>query len=211
MPPNTSATGGPLLPGPGRFHFDFVSQTDPRYWTDSTPIDGVPLEDFYVSFIRGLTNLPNGLVRPWIQPEPSPLPPWGTNWISIGITVSDLFRGWAYHSVEPPPAPANWIDPPSQGTYLIQHEHFDLLCATYGPNADFYDGLIRDGFMVGQNNELLLLTAQGLVRVGPGRLVPELIQQRWWRRVDRVITINREIRRLYPVLEVLESRGIVVV
>jgi len=211
MPPNTSATGGPLLPGPGRYAYDFVTATDPRFWTDTTPIDGIPLEDFYTSFIRGVTNLPNGLVRPWIQPEPSPLPPYQTDWISIAITTHDLDRGFAYETVEPPPAPANWVDPSTNGVFTIQHEIFSLLCATYGQNADYYDGLIRDGFSVGQNRDLLLLTAQGLIEVGPGRMVPELIQQRWWRRVDRVIRIHREIRRLYPVLEVLESRGVVVV
>jgi hypothetical protein len=210
MPPNTSATGGLLLPGPGVYSYDFSLISDPAYWSESNPTDGQPLEDLLQQIVRGMTGLPGDLVRPLWQPEPPPIPSYETDWIALGVVSADLDPGFPFEWIEPPPSPVPvGADGELLGTFMIQHEIFELKCVFYGPHSDWFDALVRDAFSVGQNRELLFLAGMGLVSVGTGVLVPEYIQSRWWRRIDRSIRIHREIRRLYPILELVAAQGVI--
>jgi hypothetical protein len=124
--------------------------------------------------------------------------------MNVGVMSSTLDPGWAWEFYNPPLAqePRDAAGNPT-GLMTERHETFELFCVSYGPHADWFDGLIRDGFGVSQNQALLLLTGMALVRVGDSTLAPEYIRQRWVRRVDRRVTIHRAIRRLYPILNVL--------
>jgi hypothetical protein len=208
MPVNTSSTGGALLPGPGVFTYDFILTTDPIYWINSIPPDGQSLDDFLQQLISGITKLPPQLVRPRWQPEPPPLPSYGADWMAIGVMNTSLDPGWpwVWFDTNPASAPVD-TDGNPLGAFMIQHEAIELQCSAYGPNADWYDGLIRDGFSIGQNQEVLFLAGMGLIGVGGRRFLPEFIQNRTWRRVERTIRIHREIRRLYPILSILEAPG----
>src|SRR5215472_16128380 len=184
MPVHTSATGGSLLPGPGVYTYSFLLTTDPQYWTNANPTDGQPLDDFLQQLVVAITQLSPHLVRPRWQPEQPALPSYGTNWMAVGVMDTGLDPGWPWLWFDPNSgtAPVDSVGNPL-GAFAQQHETIELLCSAYGTNADHYDGLIRDGFAVGQNQEVLLLSGMGLVSVGRRRFVPELIQMRTWRRV----------------------------
>lgn len=145
------------------------------------------------NIIAGITQLPPNMVRPRWQREPPNIPDRDVDWCAIGITGSDPEDGWAYL----------YHDPSGDGRdTVMQHESFDVLCSFYGPNAEAYSGLLRDGFQVPQNREVLQLNAMGLVRVSGNTRAPALLKNEWLERTDRTVTIHRQIRRQYPVLNI---------
>jgi hypothetical protein len=212
MPTNDSSTGGTLAPGPGIYTYSYLLATDPAYWANSTPADGQPLDDFLASYIGAITQLPSHLIRPLYQDDPPELPPHGTNWMSVGVMDSTPDPGWPWEFYSSPPAvvPVDALGNPL-GLFTERHETFNLLCASYGPQADWFDGLIRDGIMISQNQEVLMLAGMAIVRISGRTLVPEYIRQRWVRRIDRRITFHRALRRLYPILNVLTGTGEIMV
>jgi len=92
---------------------------------------------------------------------------------------------------------------------MQQHESFDLVTSCYGPHAEWYSGLIRDGFAIGQNRDLMLLAGMGLITMGRSVNVSEFINMRELMRIDRVVRIHRSIRRAYPILTLLSAKGVV--
>jgi hypothetical protein len=191
-----SSSKGSLLPGPGIFGYTFVLASDPNYWATSLPQDGQPLEDFLQQLVAGVTNLPGERVFPRWQEEPAPKPPASEPWVAVGVTTSRLAPGWPFVGYR-------------RGENIVtiqQHETLTLLTSCYGPRAEWYSGLIRDGFYVGQNQEVLMLAGMGLIEVGAAPLVPEFINQQWVRRVDRPVILNRVILRSYPILSLLGGR-----
>lgn len=197
--PNSSVRGE-ILPGPGIFRFSFTLASAQNYWNHAAPTDGQGLDDFFQQLVAGITNLPSQNVRPRWQDEPDPLPAWGTDWAAVGVTSADLDAGYAWEGdVNNPGTVA------SSNILMEQHEIMTLLVSCYGPHADWYDGLLRDGFAVDQNREVLTLAAMGLIEVGGQTVVPELVNQRWLRRIDRQFRIHRQIRRAYPVLSILQA------
>jgi hypothetical protein len=186
---------GTLLPGPGIFRFTFVLGSDPTYFLTSQPLDGQPLEDFLQQLVAAVTNLPPNMVRPRWQEEPPTLPAHNVDWCATGMTSSELDNGWPYVN----------FDQVDGQAYMQQHETVELLTSCYGPHAEWFSGLIRDGFMIGQNREVLYLASMGLIGVGRAVVAPELINKRWLRRVDRIVRIHRLIRRAYPILSLLSA------
>jgi hypothetical protein len=75
----------------------------------------------------------------------------------------------------------------------------EILTSFYGPDADTYASLLRDGIQVPQNLEILLLNAMGLIETGDLKTVPELVKERWLRRVDLSVKIRRQIIRQYAI------------
>lgn len=152
------------------------------------------LDDFFQQLVVGITGLSAQLVRPLWQAEPVNLPDFGTNWAAVGQVESELVRGWSYrqHQSE------------NSGSDLMETwEYVTFLVAFYGPNAERYDGLLRDGLFLPQNQELLRQNNLGLVEWLRRAVVPVLIKERWWRRVDRHIRIFRSIVREYPIRNIL--------
>ncbi len=194
-----SSQRGPILPGPGVFRFTYQLASDPAYWSGSVPQDGQPLENFLQQLVAGITNLPPNLVRPRWQEEPPPIPPHNVDWAAVGVNSADLDNGWPYVNYEPEDG----------NVYMQQHESFDMLASCYGPHAEWYSGLIRDGFQIGQNRELMFLAGMGLITVGRGANVSEYINRRWLMRFDRVVRIHRSIRRSYPILTLVAAPGVV--
>lgn len=96
--------------------------------------------------------------------------------------------------------------PTGNGADTIQrHEEFDLLCSFYGPAADDAASLLREGLSVAQNREPLFLADMGLVSASDTITAPALINDRWQYRIDMTVTIRRQIRRTYPVLNILTA------
>lgn len=182
--PNTSATGGYLVP-------DNVVPA---------PLEDDVLDNFLHDVIVGITALDPTLVRPRWQPEVPDLPARNVNWCAFGINnrTADTFD-YSVHQGAIPDA---------SGSDLLQrHEQLYLLCSFYGPNCQAFGAQLRDGLGVAQNREQLYLAGMGLVSVGDLTKAPELIKNVWLQRADLPLIIRREIRREYPVLNLVSAQA----
>lgn len=199
----SSAQRGFVPPGPGLYRFSFDTQglgLDQGYWDGPRPKEDQTLDDFLQQLVAGITQLPPSLVFPRWQDagfgeEPN-IPDAGIDWAGVGVVEEESDPGWAYYAHEG----AN-----DGRDDLSQHETVTLLCSFYGPNAGWYAGLLRDGIQIPQNREVLQLNGMGLVRAPHRTIIPEYIKGRWLRRVDYRVYIHREIRRQYPILNLLQA------
>lgn len=177
---NDSSTGGPLTPA-----------------ASPAPLQDAALQDFLQAWIVGITGLSGDLVRPRWQPEPPNLPDATVTWVAFGITrrTADTFAAELHYST---PTPYNQIR---------RHEILHLLASFYGPNADEYASILREGMQVAQNLELLGANSMGLVSSEDTVAVPELVKQQWLYRVDLAFSIRRQIVRDYSVLDLASASG----
>jgi hypothetical protein len=170
---------------------------------DSSP---APLEDdafdaVLQNIVVGITGLGSNLVFPRWQPEPSIHPPFGTDWAAIGVisTQSD----WQPSVIH---VDSNSTHP--DGFDVFQRMEVDtLLCSFYGPNAGKNAAFLRDGLFIDQNVAELRKNSIGLVEIRDLATVPELFRNRWLNRIDMEVVLRREIRRNYPVLNLLQAHG----
>jgi hypothetical protein len=173
-----SSTGGYLAPNPP---------------PDPTPLEDQALDEFLQQVVSLIVGLPGQMVRPRWQAEPPAQPAYNIDWAAIGITEfdPDTFVGIIHH-------------PDGNGFNELQHqERMSLLCSFYGPNAGGNAKLLRDGLAISQNREVLFLSGMSLIEVGRPLAAPAFQNQRWTRKIDMTVTINRQIRRYYPILNVL--------
>lgn len=190
MPPNTSASGGYLLPD---------AQPEPLY--------GKALNDFFQGLVKGITGMAGDLVRPSPQGEPPNIPEAATAWAAIQTTVvpSDTF-------------PAVIHLPNANGgagvDQLQRHEQINILASFYdlGTNgeADRLCSLLRDGLSIAQNREPLLAQHMGLNSVKDKTVVPSLLKMRWLYRVDLPFIVSRAVTRNYRVENVQSANGQIV-
>lgn len=178
--PNDSSTGGYLTPA-----------------ASPAPIEGQALNRFLQQVFVGITGLSGTLVRPRWQAEPPAIPAFGTDWMAFGIMRRK------------PDAFASTIeDPTGNGSNSVyRQEILEILCTFYGPDADSYASILREGLFVAQNREVLILNNFGLVEVGEAVPVPELVKERWTYRTDMYVRLRRSIEYTYPVLNILSAEG----
>lgn len=172
--PNTSATGGALLPS-----------------ATPAPLLDEALVNFLQEWVVALTGLASTKVFPRWQPEPPNLPGQSENWAALGIQSREAdFNAVELH--------VNDIN----GGYdqIRRHEELDCLISFYGPQADKYSHLFREGMQVAQNREVLSVNNMGLIGSGSLRTVPEMVKERWLYRVDLPFQLRRQIVRNYTVL-----------
>lgn len=179
----TSATGGYLVPA-----------------ASPAPLEDDAFTDFLQAIVVGLTGLQGANVRPRWQPQVPNLPPDGDDWAAIGIqnTTPDTY------AVEIHDATGSGRDE------LQRHEIVEILISFYGPHANRYCGMLRDGLQIAQNREVLFRNGMGLVDTGPPTPAPSLVKDRWLYRVDMMWTIKRAVQRFYPVLNVLSAQGAII-
>ena len=177
-----SSTGGALLPS-----------------GTLAPLEGQGLNRFLNGWIAGVSGLPGAFVRPGWQPFPADPP-----------TVSGATVWAAYHIAwrHKLGFPRKVHDSTGDGQDLLQQqEQMGVLVSFYdqGTNglADTYASVFRDGVFVDQNNELLFLNGFGLIDAGDLVPVPTLEKNRWYMRIDCMVTLQRIIQRNYPVLNLL--------
>jgi hypothetical protein len=178
--PNTSASGGYLVPA-----------------TTPAPLEGNALVDFLQAWVVGVTGLSGANVRPLWQPEPPNIPSETTDWLAFGIVrrTPDDYVAEIHH------ATGNGYDE------LRRHEILHLRASFYGPNADNYASILRDGMQVSQNHEVLSANSMGFVESGEPVTVPELLKEKWLYRVDLPFSIKRQIVRQYGVENILTANG----
>lgn len=178
---NTSATGGYLAP-------------------TSAELEDDPFLDFFHDVIQGITGIAGDLIRPRWQPSPPTIPPRNANWIAFGITsrVPDQ-AGYEAH------------DGTGDGqTTLVRYEDCEMMFSFYGPGAEGFLTRFREGLLIGQNRDVLAAAQVGIKRFGASVPVPQLIKEQWLYRSDLPITLRRQMRRVYPILNIIEGVGVVI-
>lgn len=176
--PNTSATGGPLLP----------VGTQPPY--------GDPLTDILVDLVSGVTGLTTDLVRPRWQPRPPVSPDQSVTWCGVG--VMSVESDWSAHIRH---------DPTGQGEDVLRrHETARLMATFYGPQSQASAALLRDGLFVPQNREPLYFVGASVVDIGDLVTTSEDAGGRWLPRVDVDFRIRRVVERRYSVLNLLSAQ-----
>jgi hypothetical protein len=178
----------------------FAGYFGPKGTPAPQPLEDDAFDDFLHDVIAGVTGLDNKLVRPGWQKEPPNQPDIDTDW--VGFRVTNQVADWM---------PAVVHDDAGDGQDLYQrHVTTTVLCVFYGPSAGSYAALLRDGLGVWQNQAALRAASIALVELGDFTSAPELFRQQWLNRVDTNMVLRREIRRNYPVLNLLRATGTVV-
>lgn len=172
--PNTSSSGGVLLPAP------------------PNPPDDTALDAIFQSLVTNVTGLPSDMVRPRWQPTTPKQPEPSINWCAIGII-----------SAAPDDGPWISYDPAHNVGPLFRHEQLEVLSSFYGPNSKTFAALLRDGLSVPQNCEVLLASLIRFVSSDVIRAAPEFINQQWVKRQDMMLTFRRKIERTYLINSLL--------
>jgi hypothetical protein len=176
--PNTSATGGPLVP------------------TGAQPPYGKDLSQILQNWLVPLIGLPGSHVVVYDQPEPPHIPDAGDAWAAVRVTISQADKF-------PAVIHATGATPVDQ---LQRHERIELLASFYDLGltglAQAYMATCRDGTAIGQNRDPLRANGMGLVSVGQPVALPALLKGRWNYRVDLPIMLSRQVARTYSILDV---------
>ena len=184
--PNTSASGGVLLPS-----------------TAPSPLEGEALLVFLQNWIAPLSGLAGEMVRPRWQPEPANIPAAGDAWMAFGLVPDRTADTFPYLSES------------SDGlsTRLQRQEEMPVLCSFYDLGstglADSLASLLRDNLAIPQNWEPLLDGGFALAYVGEMRPAPTLRATRWLYRMDFSFVLRRQIDRVYSVESLLSAHGTV--
>lgn len=155
------------------------------------------LDDILHDIIVGITQLPNEMVRPRVQPEPPNIPSFTENWCAFGVMAipSDTF---AYEK----------HDPAVQGSSEVQRdEQLNVLLSFYGANALQYALRWKSGLSIGQNRDGLRAAGMDLIEVQDAILVPALIKEKWVRRADIRTFIRRRTAIGFNILNLESANG----
>lgn len=183
--PNTSATGGYLVPD---------SAIAP-------PLEDDALDTFLHDFFQGVSGFADGsLVRPRWQPDTPNLPDRSVDWFAFGVTKrpGDPFPALMH---------VDTLNGGQGADVLTRNELLDVLLSFYGPNCQGVGSLVRDGLQVAQNMEVLYLAGMAMVEAKDLTKNPEIVKNQWLPRVDLPLIIRREVRREYPVLNLLSAQA----
>lgn len=160
------------------------------------------LTQFIQTVLVGISGFSGTLVRPKWQAEPPKNPPSiDTNWLAFGIdiaTPNDNSFVWT-------------ADGDTVGTSIQsqRHEALEVGLSIYGPDALENYGILRDGFQIPQNLQALTSAKMGFVEILPARKIPDLVNGRYYNRVETSIMLRRAVVRTYAVPSLLSAEGII--
>lgn len=164
--------------------------------TSTVPIPGkLSFNQFIQTVLVGISGLSGFMVRPDWQAEPPKHPDILTNWIAFGLNSAA-------------PDANLWIGVDEDDvTNTQRNQTLEVALSIYGP--DFYEtyGLLQDGFQIPNNLEGLRSANIGFVEITPAIVAPDLINERWVKRITTSIILRRGIQRVYPILTLLSANG----
>lgn len=164
--------------------------------TTPTVLEDDLLDDFIQAWVVLLTGLPGQKVRPRWQPEPGNIPNHGEDWCGVGIVKQEA----------DPFAAVTQKD--AVTTELRQHEFMECNASFYGPNSGKYSTIFRDGAQLSVNRESLAAGGIEFIGIAALQVVPELVKERWLRRIDVIFILKRQVVREYGVPSILTANGI---
>ncbi|MBI6548592.1 phage neck terminator protein [Xenorhabdus lircayensis] len=160
---------------------------------DTEPVYDEVVERLCSQWLRGVSGLPNGMVRPRWTPVLAAQPPADTDWCGFGITEIPA---------DDNPAFANQTD---QSDELWRHEDFECSASFYGPHSQGYASRFRDGLSVSQNNAEFNQLGLSVVKHSRITSFPELINNQWVRRYDITVTLRRKVVRRYSIKSLTDA------
>lgn len=162
------------------------------------PLEGQPLLDFLQGWLVGVSGYPGENVRPRWQTEPANLPLATVDWMSFGI-MSRVADSFPYESE----------DPSGTFTNYIRHEELRILLSFYGPNADSFAAIVRDGIFLPWNNEYLFPQSMNVHGVDDLVNVSEIVKFQWYKHFDLPIALRRKLVYNYAIESLLSVTGTV--
>ncbi|OKP02609.1 phage neck terminator protein [Xenorhabdus eapokensis] len=160
---------------------------------DNEPVYDEELDRRLSQWLRGISGLPNGMVRPRWTPVPIAQPPANADWCGFGIVELPADDNPAY---------ASQTDEHGE---LWRHEEFECSASFYGPRSQWYASRFRDGVSLSQNNAELNQLGLSVVKHSRITSFPELINNQWVRRYDITVTLRRKSVRRYGVKSLLDA------
>lgn len=157
---------------------------------------GLTLDQFIQQAISGITGIAPAFVRPRYQQEPPIQPDIGKDWVAIGITVTPV-DGNSYQKQD------------DTSALLSRWETLEVLCSFYGPNSLLNATILRDGFQISQNRDVLKSGNINFTDSSDIQRAPNLTNQRWFDRQDITINLLREVQRTYAILPLVSAEGII--
>lgn len=155
-------------------------------------------EDFLHDVFAGVTGLDPTLVRPRWQPEPPLRPDIGVDWMAFGTQSTRTDFSPAIIHVN------------ADYDALQEMEELDILCSFYGPNAEKYQSYCRRGLYIEQNVAVFRANAVGVVATTGFTRAAEFFKERYWPRSDMTVTLRREVRYNYNVMNLLQAAGTII-
>lgn len=180
MNANTSATGGTLLP---------------VVRPETLAINDEALDSLFRNQVAAITGIYPQFVVERYSSEPLAPPPAAQTWAAVGVTEIDDDQ-----------FPAQGLQ--ADGTYkLVRHERLGVLCSFYGPKAQQAARMLRDGVLITQNIEALLVAGIAFREASRPLKVPALINGTWSNRIDVTLTFGRAVVEIYPILTITHVAG----
>ncbi|ELY2859483.1 phage neck terminator protein [Cronobacter sakazakii] len=169
--------------------------TSPGYLTpvsDSQAYDEA-LERQLSQWVKALSGLPDGMVRPRWTAVQAALPAASANWCGFGIV-----------DISPDNTPA-FTQQTDDSNQLWRHEVVECMASFYGPGSQGIATRFRDGLTVEQNNETLSQVELTLADYSGLTAFPELINNQWVRRYDMTVRLRRKVIRDYSIKSLVEA------
>lgn len=169
--------------------------TQPGYLTPtSTPqAYDEDLERELSRWVKALSGLPDGMVRPRWTPVQAAMPAQNVNWCGFGII------GFTNDD-----SPA-FVQQSEEGAQMWRHEVIECLASFYGPGGQRIATQFSDGVSVNQNNETLNAINLSLYDISRLTPAPELINSQWVRRYDLTVRLRRKVIREYGIKSLAEA------
>ncbi|CAM3714321.1 hypothetical protein [Rouxiella silvae] len=159
--------------------------------TGDPPDTDESLERKLSQWVKALSGLPDGMVRPRWTPVQPAQPAQSVNWCGFGIL-----------SITGDDNPA-FVNQSDDSTEMWKHEQIECMTSFYGPGSQGVASQFRDGLKVSQNNAQLNTLGLSLGEYSKLVSAPELINQQWVRRYDMTIFLRRKLIRTYGIKSVL--------
>ena len=151
------------------------------------------LERELSQWVRALSGLPAGMVRPRWTATQAAIPAADVDWCGFGIIGFTADDG---------PAFVRQTDDSNQ---LWRHEVIETLASFYGPHSQSIATLFRDGLTIEQNNETLKQNELSLADYSELTAFPELTNNQWVRRYDITVRLRRKVIRDYGIKSLVSA------
>ncbi|GHV35115.1 hypothetical protein FACS1894187_07130 [Synergistales bacterium] len=174
---NTSATGG--------------------FLTETGAVTRIQLENLWHDVISGLSGIQGKLVRPAFQEDPGPTPGAAVTWAAFQIMNGDANN---YPHVQ------HYGEDDGE-TVVYDQTTKNVLVSFYGPEADDKADALRRQLHIRQNRDALRAAGVAVTWVDAPFQLPELVNDKWLRRVDLKINSVVDIAGAYQILNLLRADG----